>query len=190
MNYLFLAEGFEIVEAMAPADMISRAGIPLTTVSISQERLVSSSHGIQVYADIVWDEFKSGIAVEELRADDILIFPGGMPGSVNLAEKTELMDILQKHFGRGGNVAAICAAPSVVLGKLDGIADRKMCCYQGFEQALIEKGAKVDVKNGVVIDRNMVTSRGAGHAIAFGLAIVSLLRGQAQADKVAGAIML
>ena len=90
MNYLFLAEGFEIVEAMAPADMISRAGIPLTTVSISQERLVSSSHGIQVYADIVWDEFKSGIAVEELRADDILIFPGGMPGSVNLAEKTEL----------------------------------------------------------------------------------------------------
>lgn len=190
MNYLFLADGFEIVEAMAPVDMITRAGIPLKTVSIKQDHCVSSSHGISVGADLNWDEFKAGLAVEELRADEILVFPGGMPGSVNLAEKAELMDLLQKHFGRGGNVAAICAAPSVVLGRLDGIADRKMCCYQGFEQALIDKGALVDMKNGVVIDRNMVTSRGAGHAIAFGLAIVSLLRGQAQADKVAGAIML
>ncbi|MGN0191579.1 MAG: DJ-1 family glyoxalase III [Candidatus Cryptobacteroides sp.] len=190
MNYIFLADGFEIVEAMAPVDVITRAGIPIKTVSVTQDHIVSSSHGITVGADFNWDDFKAALAEEELRADDILIFPGGMPGSVNLSEKAELMDILQKHFGRGGNVAAICAAPSVVLGRLDGICDRKMCCYQGFEQALLEKGAQVDMDNGVVIDRNMVTSRGAGHAIAFGLAIVSLLRGQAQADKVAGAIML
>ena len=189
MNYLFLAEGFEIVEAMAPADMISRAGIPLTTVSISQERLVSSSHGIQVYADIVWDEFKSGIAVEELRADDILIFPGGMPGSVNLAEKTELMDILQKHFGRGGNVAAICAAPSVVLGLLPDLEGKTMTCYDGFEDTLKEKGV-IHTREGVAKDGRIITGRGAGHTVAFGLEILAAIKGREAADSVARSIML
>ncbi len=191
MNYLFLAEGFEIVEAMAPADMLARAGVLLKTVSITSDCLVHSSHGIGVEADMNWSEFSDTVAKEGLSDQDFLIFPGGMPGSVNLSEKDALVDLLRRHFSRGGNVAAICAAPSVVLGKLgNAIEGRNICCYAGFEDALAALGAKVVMEDGVVIDRNMVTSRGAGHAIAFGLAIVSVLCGQARADQVAKSIML
>lgn len=191
MNYLFLAEGFEIVEAMAPADMLARAGVLLKTVSITSDCLVHSSHGIGVEADMNWSEFSDTVAKEGLSDQDFLIFPGGMPGSVNLSEKDALVDLLRRHFSRGGNVAAICAAPSVVLGKLGtAIEGRNICCYAGFEDALAALGAKVGMDDGVVIDRNMVTSRGAGHAIAFGLAIVSVLCGQARADQVAKSIML
>lgn len=191
MNYLFLAEGFEIVEAMAPADMLARAGVSLKTVSISSDCLVHSSHGIGVEADMNWSEFSETVASEGLSDHDFLIFPGGMPGSVNLSEKDALVDLLRRHFSRGGNVAAICAAPSVVLGKLgNALEGRNICCYAGFEDALAALGAKVGMDDGVVIDRNMVTSRGAGHAIAFGLAIVSVLCGQVRADQVAKSIML
>ena len=94
-----------------------------------------------------------------------------------------------RHYEEGGTVAAICAAPSLVLSKLPGIAGKTMTCYDGFEPALIEKGVK-HVKEGVVTDGNIVTGRGAGHAVAFGLAILAHLKGQETADRVAKSIML
>ena len=189
-NYLFLAEGFEIAEAMCPVDMMTRAGLKLKTVSITKEKLVRTSHGIGVEADLGWDEFLSELSSQEIDGEGILAFPGGMPGSKNLAAKTELIEIAQKHFDKGGITGAICAAPSVVLGRLSGIRGRRMCCYEGFEGALEEAGAIVGKADGVVVDRNLVTSRGAGYAIEFGLALVASALGQDAADKVARSIML
>lgn len=189
-NYLFLAEGYEIAEAMCPVDMMTRGGLAVKTVSLTEERLVKSSHGIGVTADLSWSEFLEELGSQEIDGQGVLAFPGGMPGSTNLANKTELLEIAQKHFDKGGITAAICAAPSVVLGRLNGIGGRKMCCYAGFEKALEDAGAVVSTEAGVVVDRNLITSRGAGHAIAFGLAIVAAAAGQAKADRVAKAIML
>ncbi len=189
-SYLFLAEGFEIAEAMCPADMMIRGGVALKTVSITEERRVRSSKGIEVTADLNWSGFIRELASQEIDGKGALVFPGGMPGSTNLADKKELITLAQEHFSKGGVTAAICAAPSVVLGKLDGLKGRRMCCYEGFEDALEEAGAKTVKSQGVVTDGNLVTSRGAGHAIAFGLAIVAALKGSAKAEQVAKSIML
>ncbi len=189
-SYLFLAEGFEIAEAMCPADMMTRGGIPVKTVSVSEEKTVKSSKGIRVVADLGWSGFLKELEGQRIDGQGVLVFPGGMPGSTNLAADDELLEIAQRHFDRGGITAAICAAPSVVLGKLHGLKGRRMCCYAGFEKALEDAGAAVERQNGVVVDKNLVTSRGAGHAIAFGLAIVAAAVGEGIADKVAESIML
>lgn len=190
VNYLFLAEGYEIAEALCPVDMMMRAGLDVKTVSITEEKTVRSSHGIPVTASLSWSEFLKELASEDIDGKGVLAFPGGMPGSVNLSEKKELIEIAQKHFDKGGITAAICAAPSVVLGKLQGLKGRRMCCYAGFEKALEDAGAVVSTEHGVVSDNNLITSRGAGHAIAFGLAIVAAAAGEDKAARVAKAIML
>ena len=189
-NYLFLAEGFEIAEAMCPVDMMTRGGLKVRTVSITEEHLVHSSHGIGIMADLIWSEFMKELGEQKIDGEGVLAFPGGMPGSTNLSKKVELIGIAQRHFDNGGITAAICAAPSVVLGKLNGLKGRKMCCYAGFEKALEDAGVAVNVNDGVVVDKNLITSRGAGHAIAFGLAIVAAAVGQNEAERVAKAIML
>ena len=189
-NYLFLAEGYEIAEAMCPVDMMTRGGLQVKTVSITEEHLVHSSHGIGIMADLNWSEFLKETENQDIDGEGVLAFPGGMPGSINLSEKKELIEIARKHFDKGGITAAICAAPSVVLGKMGGLKGRRMCCYAGFESALEDAEATVDTNDGVVIDRNLITSRGAGHAIAFGLAIVAAAAGREKADRVAKTIML
>lgn len=189
-NYLFLAEGYEIAEAMCPVDMMTRGGLQVKTVSITEEHLVHSSHGIGIMADLNWSEFLKETENQDIGGEGVLAFPGGMPGSINLSEKKELIEIARKHFDKGGITAAICAAPSVVLGKMGGLKGRRMCCYAGFESALEDAGATVDTSDGVVVDRNLITSRGAGHAIAFGLAIVAAAAGREKADRVAKTIML
>ena len=118
-----------------------------------------------------------------------MIFPGGMPGSANLAAFKKLMDIMVQHYEEGGTVAAICAAPSVVLTLLPSIEGKKMTCYDGFEEALGAKGA-VYVKEGVVVDGNMITGRGPGWAQEFGLTILAHVKGQEVADKVKAGLML
>lgn len=189
-NYLFLAEGYEIAEAMCPVDMMTRGGLQVKTVSITEEHLVHSSHGIGIMADLNWSEFLKETENQDIDGEGVLAFPGGMPGSINLSEKKELIEIARNHFDKGGITAAICAAPSVVLGKMGGLKGRRMCCYAGFESALEDAGATVDTSDGVVVDRNLITSRGAGHAIAFGLAIVAAAAGREKADRVAKTIML
>ena len=190
-HFLFLADGFEISEALTPVDMLRRGGIPVKTVSIKDRgRTVTSSNGIPVVADLGWDKFVNTYSAEFDLEGGLMVFPGGMPGSTNLAAKEELMEIMTAHFAKGGITAAICAAPSVVLSKLPGISGCQMCCYEGFEKALEEAGAEVCKNAGVVSDGNLITARGAGFALEFGLAIVAALRGQEAADKVAAEIML
>ncbi len=187
--YMFFADGFEETEAIAPADVLRRGGIDVKKVSINGSLGVSSSHGVHILTDMTFSEFRNQVVLDGTSAQDVMIFPGGLPGSDNLAACDELMDMMQKHYAEGGCVAAICAAPSVVLGKLPDLKGRKMTCYDGFEPALVAKGVEY-TKEGVVTDGNIITGRGAGHAVNFGLAILAYLKGQDAADQVARSIML
>lgn len=188
-TYVFLADGFEVSEALTTVNMLRRGGINVKTVSIYDDRIVTSSNRIPVIADMSFGEFKSSTSFGGSLASDVMIFPGGMPGSANLASFGKLIDIMKKHYEDGGTVAAICAAPSLVLSLLPDLNGKKMTCYDGFEQALVDKGAEY-VKDGVVIDGNIITGRGPGWAVEFGLAILSHVKGQAKADEVKAGLML
>lgn len=185
--HLFLAPGFEDMEAIATRDVLLRGGIDVRTVSVTEDYMVESSHGLTVTADVNWDDLE--VMEPGTDATDVMIFPGGMPGSKNLAAHAELMEIMQDHWARGGAVAAICAAPGLVLSQLPGLAGRRFTCFDGFEDALIGQGA-VYTGEGAVTDGNMITGRGAGWAVAFGLAILEYLRGPEAAAKVRAGLML
>ena len=188
-TYVFLADGFEISEALTTVNMLRRGGVNVKTVSIYDDRIVTSSNRIPVVADMAFGEFRASTTFGPCLPTDVMIFPGGMPGSSNLAAFPKLMDIMLQHYEAGGTLAAICAAPSVVLGLLPTLEGKKMNCYDGFEETLQAKGAEY-VKEGVVVDGNIITGRGPGWAVEFGLAILSLIKGQETADKVKAGLML
>lgn len=176
--YIFLAEGFEEGEAIIPVDILRRANIEIDTVSVTGEKIVTSSHKVPVIADKLFSE----ITVE---ADDYLILPGGLPGTTNLMEHKELNELLKKHYDAGNEVAAICAAPSV-LGKLGILEGKEAIVYPGFENNLL--GATISKKSVVKAD-NIITARGVGVAIPFALKIVETIKGKETADKVKNAIV-
>ena len=187
--YIFLADGFEVSEALTTVNMLRRGGVNVKTVSIYDDRIVTSSNRIPVVADMAFGEFRASTSFGPCLPSDVMIFPGGMPGSSNLAAFGKLMDIMQQHYTEGGTLAAICAAPSVVLGLLPDLQGKKMTCYDGFEETLIAKDAEY-VKEGVVVDGQIITGRGPGWAVDFGLAILAKLKGQDVADKVKAGLML
>ena len=188
-TYVFLADGFEVSEALTTVNMLRRGGVNVKTVSIYDDRIVTSSNRIPVIADMAFGEFKASTTFGACLPTDVMIFPGGMPGSSNLAAFGKLMDIMQEHYAEGGTLAAICAAPSVVLSLLPNLEGKNMTCYDGFEETLQAKGA-VYVKEGVVVDGNIITGRGPGWAVEFGLAILAHVKGQEVADKVKAGLML
>ena len=188
-TYIFLADGFEISEALTTVNMLRRGGVNVKTVSIYDDRIVTSSNRIPIIADMAFGEFKASTTFGPCLKTDVMIFPGGMPGSSNLAAFGKLMDIMQQHYAEGGTLAAICAAPSVVLGLLPSLEGKKMTCYDGFEDALTAKGVEY-VKSGVVVDGNIITGRGPGWAVEFGLAILEHVKGQEIAEKVKAGLML
>ena len=187
--YIFLADGFEVSEALTTVNMLRRGGVNVKTVSIYDDRIVTSSNRIPVVADMAFGEFRASTSFGPCLPTDVMIFPGGMPGSSNLAAFGKLMDIMQQHYVEGGTLAAICAAPSVVLGLLPDLTGKKMTCYDGFEEALMAKGAEY-VKEGVVVDDQLITGRGPGWAVDFGLAILTKLKGEDIAAKVKAGLML
>lgn len=186
--YLFLAEGFEDIEALATVDVLRRGGVPVTTVSISEDLLVTSSHGIGVCADMAAPEFMAE-AGPDAAAEDFLIFPGGMPGTRNLAGTPWLMELMNAHYAAGGSLAAICAAPGFVLSQLDGIAGVRFTAYDGCEGLSVEAGG-IYVPEGVVRDGRIITGRGAGWAVPFGLEILAAVKGAEKAAAVKSALML
>ena len=188
-TYIFLADGFEISEALTTVNMLRRGGVNVKTVSIYDDRIVTSSNRIPIIADMAFGEFKASTTFGPCLKTDVMIFPGGMPGSSNLAAFGKLMDIMQQHYAEGGTLAAICAAPSVVLGLLPNLEGKKMTCYDGFEDALTAKGVEY-VKAGIVVDGNIITGRGPGWAVDFGLTILEHVKGQEIADKVKSGLML
>ncbi len=185
--HIFLANGFEDMEALATRDVLLRGGIEVLTVSINEDYMVESSHGQQVLADINWDNLE--VMEPGTGPEDVMIFPGGMPGSRHLAEHAELMEILQDHWSRGGTVAAICAAPGLVVSQLPGLQGKRFTCFDGFEESLLAQGA-VFTPESTVTDGSLITGRGAGHAVNFGLAILRQLKGEEAVTKVKAGLML
>ncbi|MDR2129607.1 MAG: DJ-1/PfpI family protein [Odoribacteraceae bacterium] len=179
-SFLFLADGFEEIEAIATIDVLRRGEVALTTVSIYPERLtVTGAHGVTVTADTTLEE----VAGNEAR---FLILPGGMPGAKNLGDTPALIEWLQHHAESGGEIAAICAAPAVVLSKLRVPRPLRLTCYPGFESLL---SAHRVVTDGVAIDDHFITARGPGFAVTFGIEIVAKVHGRERAGAV-GAGML
>ena len=187
--YIFLAEGFEDVEALATADVLRRGGVPVELVSITDEPFVVSSHRVAVGVDQTFDFFALNIDRGGTDEKDVMIFPGGMPGTRNLASCDMLMEMMQEHYDDGGTVAAICAAPGLVLGRLNGIDGKRVTCFDGFEGYLREAGAAFEPRPAIT-DGRVITGRSAGHAIAFGLEILKKIKGEEKAAEVRHALTL
>ena len=175
---IFMADGCEEIEGLTVVDIVRRAGIDITTISISDKKEVAGAHGITFLADAKKDEV-------DFSTLDGIVLPGGMPGTTNLGAD-ETVDKVIREFAAGGKlVAAICAAPSV-LGQAGLLNGKHATSYPGFEPKLT--GA-VTSKDPVVQDGNVITSRGMGTAIAFALEIVSYFTDKKTADKLAESII-
>ncbi|GHV88276.1 DJ-1 family protein [Spirochaetia bacterium] len=181
---VFLADGFEEVEAITPIDYLRRAGVDVITVSISDRRIVTGSHGIPVTADAVLADIA---AAAGSSVYDAMLLPGGMPGAANLAASGGVGALLKGQAAAGRIVAAICASPAVVLSPLGLLAGRRFTCYPGMESTVT--GATWSEER-VVIDGNIVTSRGAGTAAEWAIALIGALVGKRDGEKVAGAVLL
>ncbi len=184
---IFLADGFEDVEALAVCDILRRGGVDVKLTAVGDAGSVRSSHGVSVIPDGHLADV--GRSHEGTCREDVMIFPGGMPGSSTLASCTELTDMMKAHYRAGGTVAAICAAPGLVLSQLDGLEGVEFTCFDGFETYLQAKGAVFTPRPSVVCGR-IITGRSAGHAPAFGLAILNYLRGEKVASEVRHALYL
>ena len=170
---IFLADGFEDVEALATNDVLRRGGIDVNLVSIYDEYTVESSHGVNVEAACMLEDVD--LRPKGTTEKDVMIFPGGMPGTRNLAACEPLMDAMKAHYAAGGTVAAICAAPGLVLSLLGGVLKgADVTCFDGFEQYLEAEGAVFSPRPAIRCGR-IITGRSAGHAISFGLEILGLL---------------
>ena len=176
MNYLFLTHGFEEIEAVETIDILRRAELPLLTVSVEEALEVKGAHDVVVKADILLTD-------REFADANILILPGG---TLRLGEFTKLNDLLLEHNKKGGLIAAICAAPSI-LGKLGILAGRAATCYPGFEKYLI--GAQV-IDSLVVKSENIITGKGPGCTKQFALELVRTLCGEEKTSEVAKAMIV
>ncbi|MDR3651436.1 MAG: DJ-1/PfpI family protein [Paludibacter sp.] len=177
--YIFLAEGFEEIEAIAPIDIFRRAEINVSTISMSENKTVNGSHGIPVVADNLFSEI-------DFSDNDILYLPGGMPGTKNLENHEGLKQLILKQVMENKNIAAICAAPSI-LGKMGLLDGKEAICYPGFENQLV--GAILSV-NKIAKSGNILTAKGAGVAVQFALKLVEELKGRNIAEKVAQLICI
>ena len=177
MIYLFLAEGFEEIEALCPLDLLRRAGQEVTTVGVGG-KTVTGAHGISVVADIMDTEFDDANPT-------MVILPGGMPGTKNLDESPVVQKALDAALATGAPIAAICAAP-MVLGKRGILRGKQATCFPGFEEYL--EGATLSPLS-VVRDGNIITAKGMGVALPFGLALVELLTDKKTADGLKKAVM-
>lgn len=175
MVYVFLADGFEEIEALATVDILRRSELEVKTVSINESVEVCGTHGIKVLADITTKDVNE----ENL---DAIVLPGGLPGADNLENCKFVTDLVTKAANDGKIIAAICAAPKIpgVLGLLDGI---KATCYPGFEARLF--GAKLARKR-VVCDKNFITAKGAGVTHEFAVAIATALKKGVSAKRAIG----
>lgn len=175
---MLFAEGFEEVEALMTVDILMRGGVDVKLASITEEMEVSGSHGIRIGMDVTMDQV-------DFEEQDAVLIPGGMPGTLNLGNNPEVTGVLTKMNETGKIVGAICAAPSV-LGQCGILKEKKATCYPGFEDKLT--GAEF-INEKVVVDGNVVTSRGLGTSMEFGFALLELLVSKEKAEEVRGQIV-
>lgn len=184
---IFLADGFEEVEALGTADVLRRGGIDVKLISITDEPFVTSSHNVTVGIDECFCDID--LSMGNTCGEDVMIFPGGMPGTRNLAACQPLIDEMNRHYAEGGTVAAICAAPGFVLGQLDGIKGVPFTCFDGCEQKAVEAGG-IFVPKPAITSGRIITGRSSGHSLAFGLEILKKLVGEEKAAQVAYGMFL
>ena len=171
MVYIFLAEGFEEIEALAPLDLLRRAGVEVRTVGVGS-RTVVGSHSIPVVADMLDTELRDD-------SPEMIILPGGMPGTLNLNASEIVHKAIRNAVDSGAYICAICAAP-LILGRLGLLSGKEAICYPGFEDELV--GAKISEKT-VAVDGKIITAKGMGAAIDFGLTLVATLKGNEIAEN-------
>lgn len=176
--FLFLATGFEEIEALGTVDILRRGGVRVTTVSIMGDLKVMGAHNIPVIADYVFED-------TDFSDVDVLILPGGIPGSNHLNTCTRLKDLILEKSKENVLLAAICAGP-MVLGGLGLLKGRKATCFPFFEPTMT--GA-IPSDEGVVQDGNIITSKGPGFVFGFGLTILKSLRDEEIANEVAAALL-
>lgn len=172
MVYVFLADGFEEMEALAPVDILRRADIEVQTVGVTGE-VVTGSHNIPVKADITVDKIKLS---DEL---DMIVLPGGMPGTNNLQNNPDVLAAVDYCAENDRYVTAICAAPKI-LGSKGLLEGKNAICFPGFEKELT--GAKLSSES-VAVDGRFITAKGAGVAVKFALKLVELLASKEVAEN-------
>jgi len=177
--YIQLAEGFEETEAVTIIDVLRRAGLNVISVSITGNRMVKGSHNIEIKADILFEEV-------DFASGEMIILPGGMPGSKNLNEHEGLRSQIIDYQKQGKYLAAICAAP-IVFGNLGILKGKRVVCYPGYEAHLI--GAEVR-STPFIVDNNIITGRGVGAALQFSLEIVRILKGEERALELRKAMLV
>lgn len=175
---LFLANGFEEIEGLTVVDLLRRAEIDIEMVSIEEGLTITGGHGIVVVADKLFAEV-------DFEGVDMLVLPGGMPGTTNLLKHQELVFLLKQFHEKGKMLSAICAAPSV-LGAHGILQGKNATSYPGWEKKLL--GANYQ-EAAVVHDGNVITSRGLGTAIDFALEIISYFKGKEKADQIKSSII-
>ena len=180
MVYLLLADGFEEVEAISPIDILRRADISITTVSLIDDLLVKGGHDIYVKADI-------SISQVDLADMDMLVLPGGGVGVATLAKSQPAMDLIQKAWEAGKIVAAICAAPTL-LSKLGFLKDRSLVCHPTVADEIKASGGNLLAGLCSARDGNLITGMAAGTSIDFGLELVAALRGSEAASALRNSI--
>lgn len=177
MVYMFLANGFEEIEALCPLDLLRRAGVEVTTVGIGAQTLCGS-HGIKVDADIPEIMYRDS-------SPEMVILPGGMPGAENLDNSRIVDAAIRAAQKNGGFLCAICAAP-MVLGKRGVLVGKRAVCFPGFEEYL--EGACVSETETVVRDGNIITAKGMGAAFDFGTALIEALKGKDVACRIRASV--
>ncbi|MBL7006126.1 MAG: DJ-1/PfpI family protein [Spirochaetia bacterium] len=176
---LFLADGFEEIEAVIPIDILRRGGVEVTLAGV-RGKLITGAHGIRIEAD------EEIISFEDYLEYDAVVIPGGMPGSKNLSDSQEVNKLIISMFNSNKIVGAICAAPAVVLGRLGVLEGKTAVCYPGAE-AYAPDSVFADYP--VVTDGNLITAQGAGYAAEFGLEILKAIQGAAAAEEVGQATL-
>ena len=170
---ILLAEGFEEIESVIPIDLLRRGGVEVTVIGVSGLE-VTGAHGIPVRSDVALDD-------ADTDSLDVLILPGGMPGSSNLAAEERVNKLVRQFAAQGKLIAAICAAPALVLAPLGVLDNKRVTCYP----AMKERAPEIDfLDEGVVKDGSMITGQGPGKAAEFALAILEELQGPETARKI------
>ncbi len=179
MVYVLLGQGFEETEAVAPIDLMRRAGIEVTTVGVTG-KIVPGSHGIPVQADIT---------MSELNPEDMemIVLPGGMGGVRSLLDSTQALQAVSYAWEHGKFVAAICAAPTI-LARLHITDNKNATCYPGCEENM--GSARMIPNVPFVRDGRLITGTSAGCAVPFGLALIAALKGQDTADAIAQQVVI
>jgi len=178
MVYMLLGTGFEETEAIAPLDLLRRAGIPVLTVGLNG-KTVYGGHNIGIECDITIDQM-------DLTNLEMIVLPGGLGGVASIRGCEQAMEAIRFAYENGKYTAAICAGPTI-LAQLGIVSGKKATCYPGCEDQM---GSALMVEAAAVTDGKVITGTSAGCAVPFGLALIAALKGQTEADRIAAQIVI